>query len=403
MAEAQGLSILVIGYAGGEITFLNRLVRGLGDAGIKLTVTSSKGVTSSLLKHPNIKRLKTSPWEGNIPARFFRLGVSFFSRFSFQRLGWLKKQVLAAPGLRQKLVILNRYLPFIRGDWDLIYFPWNSAAIGYQGLFELGIPVVLSCRGSQVNIRPHLPGQLDFVAGLRETLQKAAAVHCVSVDIEREAQTYGLEQGKSRIIRPAVDPQFFTPPVEKPENERFRLITTGALVWNKGYEYLLFVLKKLLDFGVDAELHILGQGQMEQAIRFTLFDLNLEQRVYLYGRLKTEEVLAQLQAADAFVLASLSEGISNAVLEAMSCGLPVVTTDCGGMSEAVTDGVEGFLVPLRDPHSMAQGLLKLSKDYDLRMSMGKAARERICGDFKLEDQAKAFVELFKFAVKTNEE
>ena len=101
------------------------------------------------------------------------------------------------------------------------------------------------------------------------------------------------------------------------------------------------------------------------------------------------------QQADAFLLSSLSEGISNAVLEAMACGLPVVTTNCGGMREAVSDGVEGFVVPTRDPEAMAEALHRLATDRALARAMGRAGRERVCREFQIEDQVKQFAELYR--------
>jgi glycosyltransferase involved in cell wall biosynthesis len=106
-----------------------------------------------------------------------------------------------------------------------------------------------------------------------------------------------------------------------------------------------------------------------------------------------------LQRADVFVLASLSEGISNAVLEAMACGLPIVTTDCGGMREAITDGVEGFVVPVRDSESMANALEKLIADKVLRAEMGCRARERILGGFTLERQVEQFLAMYEELVE----
>lgn len=403
MDKNRALLVLIVGYGGGEITFLNRLVKGLADAGHQVTVTSPKNTNPLLLKHPHVHKLKTPAWEGFILWRLFSIVGMFLTRFSFRRLGWLVKQVGQGTGARERWVVLNRYLPFLKGHWDVIYFPWNSAAIGYQGLYQLGIPVVVSCRGSQINIRPHLPGQEDYVAGLKKTLKQAAAVHCVSSDIEREALAYGLELHKSSVVRPAVDPDVFRPPEQRRQNKRFTLVTTGSLIWTKGYEYLLLAFKELVSQGVDAELHILGQGYMEQAIRFTLDDMGLGGRVHLQGRVTPDEVLAFLQQADAFVLSSLSEGISNAVLEAMSCGLPVVTTDCGGMREAVTDGVEGFVVSLRNPEAMAAAVKKLADDPDLRARMGAAGRKRILKDFCLDDQLAAFEDLFRSVVQDNEE
>src|SRR5690606_25203248 len=107
------------------------------------------------------------------------------------------------------------------------------------------------------------------------------------------------------------------------------------------------------------------------------------------------EVVARLQQADVFLLPSLSEGISNAVLEGMACGLPVVTTRVGGMAEAVTDGAEGFLVPARDEMALADALLALWHWPRLRERMGAAGRERVAREFRLSDQADAFVKLFR--------
>jgi glycosyltransferase involved in cell wall biosynthesis len=94
----------------------------------------------------------------------------------------------------------------------------------------------------------------------------------------------------------------------------------------------------------------------------------------------------------------LSEGISNAVVEAMACGIPVVTTDCGGMSEAVSDGVEGLVVPIRDPLAMADAIERLYIDSELRARMGAAGRTRVERDFVFTVQAEKFLDLYKEAL-----
>ena len=81
----------------------------------------------------------------------------------------------------------------------------------------------------------------------------------------------------------------------------------------------------------------------------------------------------------------------------MACGLPVVTTDVGGMAEAVTDGVEGFLVPPRDPAATAGALYRLWAQPELRRTMGAAGRRRVQRDFALDDQIDAFAGLLRRA------
>jgi len=398
MVDQSHHRILVLGYREANITFLNRLLRGLTQNGCEILIASSwceRGKSSS-------KNFQFFLWTPSIKGWCFGKWVclifSYLSSIATKRSGWLKTQINQGRRLKDKLGIFIRYAPFCRDAFDVIYFPWNSTAIAYRGLFELDIPTVVSCRGTQINISPHLPGQCAYVSALRDTLQKASAVHCVSENILHSVVDLGVKQENYVIIRPAVDPEFFTPPSQLPKNRRFTIVTTGSLIWRKSIETLLVALKQLLELGVDAELHIIGDGPERQHILFTINDLGIENRVFLHGRLKPYQVRDQLQKSDSFVLSSVSEGIANAVLEAMSCGLPVITTNCGGMREVVNDSLQGFIVPLRDPQSLAQALNKLASNPDLRQQMGTAGRRRILQDFVLDDQITAFINLFEDAL-----
>ena len=395
MAEDNHLRILFIGYGQHGTTFLTRLVRGLADAGNVVTLARPERGLPTKLQHHNINNLWAPSWHERLIPRMLNLIILFLMALFGRRVRWLLMQIKNQTTLRDKLVAFYRLAPFCQGHWDLVYFPWNSAAIDYRALYALGKPVVLSCRGSQVNIRPHQPGQDDFVQGLQWTFQNSAAVHCVSEDILNQAVSMGLDRRKAHVIRPAVDPAFFSPSDMPPGNVRFNIVTTGSLIWPKAYESMLMALNILILSGVDAELHIIGEGPERSRILFTCQDLDVADRVCLHGSLTPPQVRDRLQAADAFVLASLSEGIANAVLEAMSCGLPVVTTDCGGMREAVADGVEGFVVPVRDPQAMAGALVRLARDPLLRKRMGAAGRQCIDKAFHIDGQIDAFIELFQ--------
>jgi len=399
MANNKQLRVLFVGIDKKKITFLDRLIEGLINSKVHVLLTNGKFGSGRGKKQGETRPLWTPPIKGPLLRQVFSFIYLLLSTLGSNHHTWIKEQVKKGHSLKDKFGYFMRYAPFCQGNFDVIYFPWNSTAITYLGLFELGKPVVVSCRGSQINIRPHLPGQQAYIEGLRETFQKAAAVHCVSEDIQQAAYAFGLDRQKAYVISPAVDPDSFTPAIVKSTNKQLKLITTGSLIWRKGYEYMLMAVRQLLDKGVDADLHILGHGPMEESILFMIEDLNLSGRVHLHGKVNPEEVRKQLQTSDIFVLSSLSEGISNAVLEAMSCGLPVVCTDCGGMSEAIRDGTEGFLVPMRDPEAMANALFKLFEDGELRQTMGSAGRKRVVSQFMLEDQVDAFITLFNTLLK----
>jgi glycosyltransferase involved in cell wall biosynthesis len=158
---------------------------------------------------------------------------------------------------------------------------------------------------------------------------------------------------------------------------------------------MLAGLRQLVDRGIPAHLTIIGDGPERWRLLYTVHDLKLNSVVEICGQMHPEQVRQRLQKADVFLLSSLSEGISNAVLEGMACGLPVVTSAVGGMAEAVTDGVEGFVVQARDPHVMAEALANIWYQPELRRTMGNAARARIISDFRLDQQIEAFVTLFR--------
>jgi glycosyltransferase involved in cell wall biosynthesis len=167
-------------------------------------------------------------------------------------------------------------------------------------------------------------------------------------------------------------------------------------MWRKGYEYLLLAVRQVVDSGVDVVLEIADyDGPERERAEYTISELGLEDHVVILGKLPPEKVREALWRCDVFVLSALSEGISNAVIEAMACGVPVVTTDCGGMKEAVTDGIEGFVVPKRDPSSLADAIKKLASDPALRATMGMAGRKRVELDFLPVRQAREFIAVYR--------
>ena len=398
MANSSQIRLLIVGFGLSEITFLNRLINGLAGQGFHITVATAHKKNLKNILSKNVHWL----WAPRLDSPYFiyilRIVILALRGLFSKRWPWLIEQVLKQSRSESRLVSLYRYLPFLKGTWDVIYFPWNSAAVDYMGLYDLGLPVVVSCRGSQVNIRPHLSGQENFVPGLKESLTKARFVHCVSDDIKKQALEFGAEESKIHVIRPAVNTSFFTPSQESSASKHLRLITTGALIWRKGYEYLLLAVRHLLDKGLDVELSIIGDGKERNRVVYTLQDLHLSEQVKLPGRLSSEKIVSHLQKSDIFVFASLSEGIPNAVLEAMSCGLPIVTTDCGGIREVIQDGVEGFIVPVRNSQTMAEKIFTLAGDPALRMKMGKAARIRVQSMLDLSGQVEEFKSMFENSI-----
>lgn len=133
----------------------------------------------------------------------------------------------------------------------------------------------------------------------------------------------------------------------------------------------------------------------KERVLYTIQDLELSQYVCIGEDLSSNEIRNRLLRSDAYLVSGLSEELSYYVLEAMACGLPIVTTACGGMSEAVTDGSEGFVVPIRDSEELARTLKILHEDTNLCRRMGHAGRKRVESVFSLENQVDQFLSLYE--------
>ncbi len=393
---ARPLRILVVGTAWPPQTFLGRLMRGLAGAGLQVRIAFSKWPDEEWFLRSDLRTFKTRAWEGPRILRVLWLGWLLLRALARSpravRIFW--RAASGEPTAVERLRTLNRLLPYAGVSCDVIYFPWNSAAIDYLPLFELGKPVVVSCRGSQVNVAPHHPHR-NVRQGLPVTFGRAFRVHCVSSAIQNEAASFGLDPAKARVIRAGVDPEFFSPAREREPSDHIRAVAVGRLEWTKGLTYGLQAVRRVVDAGVPILFTIIGDGPERQRVLYAIDDLDLQDHVRVVGRRSPVEVRNELRRSDIFLLPSLTEGLSNAGVEAMGCGLPVVMTDCGGAREGVTHGVEGFIVPLWDPPAMADALLLLARDTELRRRMGRAARDRVVRDFTGERHIREFVELFE--------
>lgn len=287
-----------------------------------------------------------------------------------------------------------RHLPFLGRHADVIHFEFLGSGTMYPLAGELTkAPVVVSCRGSDVHMLELQPEPIREAQ--LECLRTADALHCVSDEIARQVERMTGRRNGVWVNRPAVATDQITPRTWTiPDARPLRILATGRLTWKKGFDYLLASLARVAAAGIAFEAEILGDGELLPSLRFGVEDAGLTDRVRFVGAVAPAEVLSRLQSVDVFVLPSLDEGISNAVLEAMASGVPVITTNVGGMAEAVRDGVDGFVVPVRDIDAMAARLLELARDRGMIARMGLSARERAVAEFSLARQVAAFDEIY---------
>lgn len=160
----------------------------------------------------------------------------------------------------------------------------------------------------------------------------------------------------------------------------------------KDYASLLRAFARLYDKHADLHLYLVGDGPQNETLRAAATELQVEQRVHFGGW--TDDLPVALSAIDVFVLPSVSEGMSNALLEAMAAGLPCVATDVGGNPEVLEHGKTGLLVPSRDPDQMAAALERLAEDDALALRFGTAGRLRASTRFSLPAMVARYEDLY---------
>ena len=143
----------------------------------------------------------------------------------------------------------------------------------------------------------------------------------------------------------------------------------------------------------DAVCFIAGRGELDTELRQAAVELGIDRNLRLLGF--RPDVPALLRAADVFVLPSLSEGLSLALLEAMAASKPVVASKVGGNPEVVADGRNGFLVPAADPDALADRIVRLLGNADLAARFGAAGRRRVDEDFTIATMVRRYDELYR--------
>lgn len=170
------------------------------------------------------------------------------------------------------------------------------------------------------------------------------------------------------------------------KGETLRLFCCGRLNMGKGHQDLLKAVRILLDDGRAVTLDIAGEDDSggsgyRLVLEKKIIELELSGHVHLLGAISGDTVRAHLLKAHAFVLASWYEGIGVAYMEAMSCEVPTIATATGGVPELISDGVDGVLVPAKDPDALADAIARLADDPERAKSIAKAGRLRVESQF----------------------
>ena len=160
----------------------------------------------------------------------------------------------------------------------------------------------------------------------------------------------------------------------------------GRLVWQKGFEYLIEAIPKILQDFSQAKLLLVGEGPLRHELEGLARELDVDTRVIFAGfRSDIQDLLSMI---DILAVPSLLEGFPMITLEAMAMAKPIVATQIEGIVEQISDSDEGILVPPRDTEALASAILRLIKDRELGNRLGVAARSKIERYFSIDTMVK---------------
>lgn len=219
----------------------------------------------------------------------------------------------------------------------------------------------------------------------------------VSQMMSQELADLGIKAGQIVMIPNGVDTDWFrsnSSDTKRSEQRPMCLLFVGRLSYEKGPDLLIEAFRAVVARNPQAvRLVLLGEGKLRPVIEEQVRDHVLQKLVEFKGN--TFDVRPYLQEADLFLLPSRSEGLSNALLEAMAYGLPVVATRVSGTVDVIQDEVNGLLVEPEDPQAIAQAVQRLLNDAGLAGRLGREARRTVEEKYSLQSVAERYIDLYR--------
>jgi glycosyltransferase involved in cell wall biosynthesis len=210
----------------------------------------------------------------------------------------------------------------------------------------------------------------------RQALTSASGIWTISrYSRDRSCAANFIASEQVKILPCAIDGNTFTPGIKQPELiakyglNNAKVLMTVARLWSgdiyKGVDVTIRALPQIIQVFPDVKYLVIGRGDDQPRLAQLAKDLGVSDRVIFAGFVPTEELIAHYRLADAYIMPS-QEGFGIVYLEAMACGIPVLSGDDDGSADPLQDGNLGWRVPHRDPHAVAAACIEILTGQDQR-------------------------------------
>lgn len=293
------------------------------------------------------------------------------------------------------LSLLRKWKP--DATWAFFGFPSGVTALVLKVFF--GIPYIVSLRGGDVpGFRPYNFKVYHRIGGpiIKVVWKHAKMVIANSQGLMRLAQRF-YSRVPIQVIPNGVDLDFFKPSPR--DGKTTQILFVGRVVYQKGLDLLVKALE-----GIPKNnwlLSIVGDGSYKEYLHKLIEEKGLTQRIQFHGWCNKEELLPYLAKAQIFVNPSRHEGMPNAVLEAMACGLPIIATRIAGNEDLVQNEKNGFLVEPESIQGLQQALQTLINNRQLCHKMGAASRKLVEDQFSWANSGKQYMQILVDVAENN--
>ena len=311
-------------------------------------------------------------------------------------------QTYREPGvLLRALAIFPKSVYFARQMEELEIDHFHAHFVWLEGI---AAGIVSHLVGITFTIHPHAFGLFGRnQRNVRTELENASQIvtvsgyHCAYI----AALCSRIDPDDIEVVHCGLETDRFRPTSRQAGGGPVRILSVGSLIEKKGHEYLIDACALLADRGLVFQCDIVGAGSLRRALQARIARHGLRGRVTLLGALTQSQVLELYQKSHIFALACVvarsgdRDGIPVALMEAMACELPVVTTSVAGIPELVHDGQTGLLIEERDASGLADALERLIADETMRKRLGGQARQTILEGFQIQHNAAKLAAIFR--------
>jgi len=280
---------------------------------------------------------------------------------------------------------------------------------GYAAMLAKKIlrkPLVISLRGCDILTEPSIKYGVRLTRHLesyvRDAILFADKIMVASRAEYNEAVKIGVDVENIALVPNGVNIDKFNPNTDgQVVRKRFGLkdnlivLFVGTLDPVKGTKYLLESVPIVLSEVPNVTFFIVGEGPERGFLEGLVKKLGVSESVIFTGRLEHSEIPLFLAACDLFVLPSLSEGFSNATLEAMASGKPVIGTNIHGTIDQIRDGINGYLIESKNSYELADRVMRLLSDPEKREAMGKEGRKIVEHEFNMSLRVRRTIEVYQ--------